>query len=155
MDIFAFLPKKEETEADKRFRNLTKLYNKWLMLPEKTLIKEGTPERKKLNSTLWENYCKLYGQAYHECDGIPQNEYIWLNPCDYEYWVLNQKGTIGGKHIEICPYCGAKLGNGEGNAYLYKADYSYQLFYLYWEVPMHERGYQSPEERQRIKERWG
>lgn len=144
-----------DSEKEERFQKIKQMYEKWLTLPEKTLIKEETAEREKLNVALWDGYCKLYGCALHECEGVPNNEYIWMNPCEHEYWVLHNKDTISGEHIEVCPYCGVELGKGKGDAYLYKADAKYWLFYLYWEIPMHDRGFQSPEERQKIKEVWG
>lgn len=153
MEQINFLEQIERADREERqFQENKKLYEQWLELPEKTFVKEGTSERENLNDILWNNYCKLYSYAHHECEGLPNDEYIWLNAVEHEYWVLNKKANVSGKHIEICPYCGAELGKGKGDAYLYKAEAKYWLFYLYWEVPIHDRGFQSPEERQKIKE---
>lgn len=42
------------------------MYKKWLTLPDKMLIREGTKERERLAAILWGAYCKLYQKAYHE-----------------------------------------------------------------------------------------
>lgn len=156
MTIFDFIEDPEKTKReDETFQRKTDMYEKWLSLQERTLIKEGTSERATLNETLWANYCELYGQALHECERLPEDEYIWMNACKHEFWVLNKRGECQGTQINKCPYCGAELGKGKGNVYLYKAEAKYWLFYLYFDRPMYERGFQSPEERQKIKEVWG
>ena len=156
MEQINFLDSIERKSREEEiFQEHKQMYEKWLTLSERIFVKEGTPERENLNNALWDGYCKLYGCAHHECEGIPKDKYIWLNPAEYEYWVLTDKETVQGEHIEICPYCGTELGKGKGDAYLYKAEAKYWLFYLYWEIPMHDRGVQSPEERQKIKEIWG
>ena len=143
------------TEEERRYKNKTEMYKKWLNLPEKTLIREGTKEREELSAILWETYCELYQKAYHECLTLPDDEYIWMNPTSKDYWVLNKKDETGGEHIETCPYCGAKLSEGKGDAVLYKAESKYWLFYLHYDVPMRENGFQSPEDREKIRKVWG
>lgn len=145
----------QEQKAEQRFQEHTRLYHEWLNLPKKILVKEGTPERENLTEELWYGYCSLYKCAHHECPNMPPDKYIWLNPTQKDYWVLATHGVIESKHITECPYCGTKLSEGKGDAVLYKCEPKYWLFYLYYEVPMHERGYQTPEERQKIKEVWG
>jgi hypothetical protein len=145
----------ENTEKEQVFQAKTEMYNKWLTLPDKILIRDGTPERVTLSTDLWNGYCKLYGQARHECENVPEDEYIWMNPCSANYWVLHIKDNIEGKHVKVCPYCGAELGNGKGDASLYKAGAKYWLFYLHYDKPMHDLGFQPKEDREAIRKVWG
>lgn len=145
----------EDTEKEQAFRAKTEMYHKWLTLPDKILVRDGTPERETLSTDLGDGLCKLYGHARHECKNVPEDEYIWMNPCQWNYWVLHSEGKIAGERIKVCPYCGAELGNGKGDAYLYKAEAKYWLFYLHYDVPMHNLGFQSKEDREAIRKVWG
>jgi ribosomal protein L24E len=144
-----------KAREDRYYDEKCRMYAEWLGLPEKTLIKDGSPEREVLSGILGAGYCKLYGAAHHECLDMPEGEYIWMNHCERNYWVLHRKDQIQGKHVEKCPYCGAELGKGKGDAYLYKADPKYWLFYLHYDKPMHELGYQPKEDREAIRKVWG
>jgi ribosomal protein L24E len=153
LNLFEML--EAESEKERSFKEKTDRYNRWLALPDEILIKEGSEERENLSGILWGNYRELYGMARHECERIPENQYIWMNPCECNYWVLHTEGEICGEHIEKCPYCGAELGKGKGDAYLYKAEAKHWLFYLHYDVPMHNLGYQPKEDRSAIKKVWG
>lgn len=143
-------------QEERWFQENTAMYEKWLTLPDKTLVKDGTTEREHLSGILRNAYCKLYQRALHECQSLPEDEYIWMNPGpSRNYWVLNKRGVCGGEHIETCPYCGAELGKGKGDAVLYKAEEKYWLFYLHFDVPMRQLGYQPKEDREAIKRVWG
>jgi hypothetical protein len=144
-----------KTKEERSYNKNCRMYAEWLDLPEKTLIKEGSHEREFLSEILAAGYCGLYGEALHECSNLPSDEYIWMNCCEEEYWVLNKKGVCGGEHIEICPYCGAELGKGKGDAYLYKAEPKYWLFFLHYDKPMYELGYQPEADREAIRKVWG
>lgn len=144
-----------QRKDDERFEEQTVKYKKWLTLPDETLIKEGTPEREGLAYILGDGYCELYYSAYHLCNEMPKEKYIWLNHCEDNYWVLHHEDNISSKHVEECPYCGAKLGEGKGDAILYKAPAKYWLFYLHWDMPMRKLGYQPKEDREAIRKVWG
>lgn len=155
MQLDLFEIQEVQERQDKRFRRMTEKYQKWLTLPDRTRIKEGTLERKLLSGILWSNYCELYSSAEHRCESMPDDMYIWMNPCHNEYWVINKRGNIQGEKADVCPYCGAELHKGKGDAYLYKAEAKHWLFYLHYDVPMKKYGYQPKEDREAIRNRWG
>ncbi|MDR0885083.1 MAG: hypothetical protein LBN22_01750, partial [Clostridiales Family XIII bacterium] len=118
----------EEMERAKKetdwFEKKTNAYNKWLALPDETHALDGSPERKQVRFDLWQLGCSIYGDAHHVCGSLPNDEYIWLNAAasfdGHEYWVLNKKDSMGGKNIDICPYCGVNIAEGRGDVVLYK-----------------------------------
>ena len=144
-----------DNEKERQYRDMTEMYQQWLKMPDKIFVKEGTPEREHLSAELWRGYCKLYQHAHHECANLPPDKYIWMNPCGHNYWVINIKGEVCGKKADICPYCGAELSKGKGDAVLYKAESKYWLFYLHFDVPKHEGREPTPEDRAAIKAIWG
>lgn len=98
------------------------LFQKWLRLPEKTLVPAGTPERKRLLADVRAGYSTLYQQAQHTCPQMPDDKYIWLNEVEAaEFWVVNTAGEVCGEKADVCPFCGADLKHGEGDAVLVKA----------------------------------
>lgn len=146
----------EQKKKEEYFRSKTEMYNKWLVLPDKILVKDGASERSTLSADLWRGYCKLYSKALHECRNMPDDMEIWVNPCEPEnYWIIHSKHEISGEKVDICPYCGAELSKGKGDAYLYKAPAKYWLFYLHFDIPMHNLGYHPKEDREAIRKVWG
>ena len=98
------------------------LLQKWLQLPEKTLVPAGTPERERLLADVRAGYGNLYRQARHTCSQMPADKYIWLNEVEAaEFWVMNTVGEVCGEKADVCPFCGADLKNRGGDAVLVKA----------------------------------
>jgi hypothetical protein len=130
--------KKEQDWFEKR----TSAYNKWLSLPNETHISDGSEERSQVRYDFWQFGLSLYRNAHHICEPMPEDEYVWLNSAAShsggEFWVLNKKDGMGGKHIEVCPYCGANLAEGRGDVLLQKKEEGHWRMYLYYEVPKHE-----------------
>lgn len=153
IDLFAEIEREEKEES--QFRAIEKMYNEWKALSEITRVPEGSDERANLASILNYGYCKLYWHAYHECPELPDTQYIWLNGNYENYWVLNERGAGEGEYIKTCPYCGAELSKGKGSANLYKAPEKYWLFYLHYDIPMRELGYQPEDDREKIRAVWG
>jgi len=145
----------QDEEKERRFAERKALYEQWLSLPEVTHIAEGTKERAEIAWILYQTRTQLYIDALHVCDNLPDTHRIWLNPSSNNYWVLNENGVCGGEHIENCPYCGAELSEGRGNVILKKAPAKYWLFYLHYDIPMRELGYQPAEDREAIRAVWG
>ena len=78
------------------------------------LIKEGTDARRQVHSRARIECGSI--SAVHVCDKKPDDVKIWLNAmAPAEYWVLNSGDDPCGEHIEVCPYCGAKLNDGAGD----------------------------------------
>lgn len=98
------------------------LFQKWLQLPEKMLVPAGTHERERLLADVRAWYSVLYQQAQHTCPQMPADKYIWLNEVEpAEFWVLNTVGEVCGEQADECPFCGANLKHGGGDAVLIKA----------------------------------
>jgi len=144
-----------DEEKERRFADKKAKYEKWLTLPEETHIAEDSKERADINNILYHGFCELYSSALHDCETIPDTHRIWLNHNNRDYWVLNETGVCGGERIDICPYCGAELSQGKGNIKLIKAEARHWLFYLHYDIPMRELGYQPPEDREAIRAVWG
>lgn len=116
MNLFDCLAAEEQAAKDQA------LFRKWLQLPEKTLIRAGDPERHKLLAEVRAGYSTLYQQAQHTCPQMPADKYIWLNEVEpAEFWVVNTVGNVCGDKADVCPFCGADLKNGGGDAVLIKA----------------------------------
>lgn len=151
--INLFVEQQKKDDEERWFQEEREQYNEWLTLAEKKILLVGTPERASLREMLETGYCKLWSRALHTCGAMPQDRYIWLNCIEPpEYWVLNEKGTAAGEHIDICPFCGAKLSAGECDAALSKAHPSYWVLFLYFDVPMHQKGFVTEEERKKLRE---
>ena len=116
-------------EKERWYREKAATYKEWLTLPEKTFIRGVTPERENLASILLNGLGELYQYAHHECKNMPEDEYIWMNSVEDNYWVRRKPGVMEGEHVKICPYCGADLAGGKGDAVLYKAEPKYWAFY--------------------------
>lgn len=107
----------EETAA----RN-EELFKKWSQLPEKTIVSAGSPERSRLLTDVRAGHGNLYRQARHTCPQMPIDKYIWLNEVEEaEFWVVNTVGDVFGEKADECPFCGADLKHGGGDAVLVKA----------------------------------
>lgn len=116
MSLFDCLAAEEQAVKDEA------LFQKWLQLPEKTLVPAGTPERNRLLGEVRAWYSVLYQQAQHTCPQMPADKYIWLNEVEAaEFWVINTVGEVCGEKADVCPFCGADLKQGEGDAVLIKA----------------------------------
>lgn len=78
------------------------------------LIEEGTDARGHIHSRARIECGSI--SAIHVCGAQPDDVKIWLNAmAPQEYWVLNSGDDPCGEHIEVCPYCGAKLKEGAGD----------------------------------------
>lgn len=129
------VPAKPIIIPDKQDDYLTKLmntYEQWLLLPQETLIREGSPERDRVREILANGYCDLYSKALHRCAKLPAHREIWLNHCDKDYWVIHTKGEPQGDKCDVCPYCGAKLKDGKGDVVLIKAEAKRYANYKHW-----------------------
>ena len=63
--------------------------------------------------------------VYHRCDGLAERgERIRRNENEHgdRRWVLHRTGCICGEFVSSCPYCAAKLNEGEGELYLLRAN---------------------------------
>lgn len=99
------------------------LFQKWSRLSDKTFVPAGTPERERLLTDLRTGYGILYKKAQHICSPMPSDKYIWLNEVEEaEFWIMNSVGEVCGEKIDVCPFCGADLKHGEGDAVLVKAE---------------------------------
>lgn len=86
-------------------------------------ISAGTPERVSLHQTLSDNLGTLYQAAHHVCAEMPKDTVIWLNEVEApEYWVMRPVDSPMGDDVQTCPFCGANLSKGEGNAVLIKTN---------------------------------
>lgn len=142
LSFFAELDHDAKIEAQNTvFLAHKKLYEEWIALPDETLVSESSLQRENLADVL--NYGYLFGGAHHVCKGIPEGHIIWMNGVEKNYWVLRAPGKIVGTHVEICPFCGANLAEGEGDAVLLKGDKKHWAYYIHYEVPVHTFGVQS------------
>ena len=114
----------EIEESECREARWRRIYNLWLEMPDTRFIDDKTADRENMHGkyAFGSDYWLITRQINHTCGNMPENMYVWLNTCEPpEYWVLTQRGIAeSGKHIEVCPYCGANLKNGRGAAVIYK-----------------------------------
>jgi len=92
-------------------------------MPNELHIADGSIARKGLHSNykystdLW----LITRFIRHKCAYMPRNMYCWLNTCQPpEYWVFTKKNEATGRHVDACPYCGARLKDGRGDVTVYK-----------------------------------
>ena len=144
------LEQMEREEREKKYYEaFRERYRKWLHTDGDKTIKENDPERATMVSYPHDTHCDIYSQCIHVCNEMPEDVYIWINTtagCIYnEYWVLNRRGEVGGKRIDICPYCGVNLRSGKGDIKLIKQtpdrfkDKSTRNYYKLDEIDMEEK----------------
>jgi len=122
----------EMDEAERTKARWQRIYELWLAMPNEIFMADGTAERAGMYgkhaymTELW----MITRSIHHTCAGMPENYKCWLNTCEpAEYWVLTQKGDVeSGRHIKLCPYCGARLIDGRGDITIYKDQRRHHCF---------------------------
>lgn len=69
---------------------------------------------------------RIHNGIIHLCSKMPEKVYMWQNPTAShnggQFWCRQEKGTLNGEQMDVCPYCKADLCHGEGLRFLRKSE---------------------------------
>lgn len=130
----------EQEDREEKYRQyIRESYREWLHAPNETPLVEP-----------YIGYNpNIYKEMEHRCDTMPAYAKLWINDLAsrrHKYFCVleDTPGSIAGKRVTVCPYCGANVEHGDGGWFLAKSeckyffDESYRRYYGLDEIDKEE-----------------